>query len=138
MVEYITAEKPSMFWVTETLYFCKQCNTEYMSLMPAGNELVKFVEINGCEERWLPTYTKGGYLDLLEALIHGFKRNDEITVRVGKEFEQKFSIYQKPSPNDNKYTTLFANKFVTYIYLFSISKEESSYYIIIVYSFTIA
>jgi hypothetical protein len=98
-MKYIQAETPSTLWANKITYLCDDCATIWDVIMPIDNEFIKFVEKEGDEERWLPTYEKGGYLDLLEKLIPGFKKHNKITVHIADEFEKKFCNFQEPSSN---------------------------------------
>jgi len=106
-MDYIKAEIPNSYWAKKITYLCQGCGLSYSVLMPVGNEVVKYLEKNGSEERWLPTYTKGGYFDLLEKLIDGFSRDNEITASIAKEFENKFSSLQEFSSKGNSFTSIF-------------------------------
>jgi hypothetical protein len=103
-MKYIQAEIPSIYWTRIITYLCHDCGIIYEGMMPVGNELIKFIEKDGIEERWLPTYEKGGYFDLLENLIPGFKRTNKITVQIADEFENKFYEMQEPSTKGRTFT----------------------------------
>ena len=79
-------EIPKIYWVNCYTYKCKHCGNEFNILFPNGNYIVKFREIDGNNIRWLPTYGKGGYLDLMTKLLPGHSLNDEITVKKAKAF----------------------------------------------------
>lgn len=102
-MEYISAEEPYTYWINKITYLCDNCGTIYDIMLPIGDELIKFVESEGNEERWLPTYEKGGYLDLLEKMVPNFKRNNKITVQIAKEFDDKFSKIQQRSSRGRKF-----------------------------------
>jgi hypothetical protein len=50
-------------------YKCENCGNVFELTFTNGYDVIKLKEINGDEIRWLPTYGKGGYLDLITKLI---------------------------------------------------------------------
>jgi hypothetical protein len=88
---------PKAYWIREDLVRCKQCTAEFKVQFAHGNEVVKFIEDGGYEDRWLPTFEKGGYLDLLERLVAGYRREQQITMPIAKRFESAFKGIQEVS-----------------------------------------
>jgi hypothetical protein len=89
---------PKLLQIKITVYRCNQCGGSFPDRQAADDSLIKFVDEENKLECWLPTYTKGGYLDLLEKCVPGFCRNNEITMKVFREFEAAFEEYQhRPS-----------------------------------------
>jgi hypothetical protein len=66
-------------------------------LEPNGYDLVKFIVPEGDDERWLPTYGNGGYLYLMERLVPGFSREQEVSMEIYRRFEMEFSRVQVKS-----------------------------------------
>ena len=86
---------------------CRNCSYEFSFLVAGGMggyEIVKYQEVDGDEIRWLPTYGKGGYLYLMEKLIHNFQMNDEITVQIAKQFDVLFRDHAEPSLRGKPFT----------------------------------
>jgi hypothetical protein len=103
MAGFFLPDIPEVYWINMFTYKCKNCSNEFEYFLPNGNELVKYSEINGSEIRWLPSYGRFGYLDLLSKL-RGFNIKDEITVKLAKEFEDKLKEYMEPSRNGNLFS----------------------------------
>lgn len=99
----ILPEMPKSYWINKITYKCKKCGFEFVHLILNGYEIVKCKEENGIEIRWLPTYGKGGYLDLLCKLIPNHKSDDEITMKESNEFNAKFGNFVETSLNGNKF-----------------------------------
>ena len=76
MIKYCIPELPEKYWVNQLNYKCESCGNSFEVFLPNGNDIVKFREINGSEIRWLPTYNKGGYIDLMTKIIKGHEFND--------------------------------------------------------------
>ncbi|MEF2969294.1 hypothetical protein V3851_26325 [Paenibacillus sp. M1] len=98
-MKYCPPEIPGIYWIKKDIYMCKSCGHEFEYFMSNGDDIVKYKEKDGYEIKWLPTYTKGGYLDLMQKLIPNFKYNDQITMRIAKEFNSKLSYYIEKSSN---------------------------------------
>ena len=79
---------PETYWITATHYRCRPGAHEFSWHWAEGGEIVKFVNTVGREERWLPTYGRYGYLELLERLVPGFLRDHEIGYEVANKFRQ--------------------------------------------------
>lgn len=77
-MQYCLPEIPSTYWIDKTSYRCKPCGHVFNLYTPNGDGgngdcgVVKFIESNGTEIRWLPMYGQGGYLDLFERFMPGF------------------------------------------------------------------
>lgn len=67
---------------------CEECKTIFLDYFPANYELVCFSLEDG-KKKFLPTYGKYGYLDLLSKLVDGWKQTDAITKIVLDNFLQK-------------------------------------------------
>lgn len=94
-MSYIQANPPKQYIVRQILYLCDSCDTSFSTLVPQGNDLVKYISQDGKEERWLPTYGEGGYLSLMKKLILDFDHNQEISMEISRRFESAFSAIQK-------------------------------------------
>jgi len=92
-----TIDIPSAYWITETTYRCNVCAVAFKWNWAEGGEVVKFVNADGKVERWLPTYGANGYLELLESLVPGFSREQEITHAVSNNFREAFTAVQNES-----------------------------------------
>ena len=55
-------------WMRIFSFECKVCGCNFILDLPYDYDLVKLIEKNGTEVRWLPVYGVGGYLDLVEKL----------------------------------------------------------------------
>ena len=110
-MKYSMPEIPDLYWVDRITLRCVRCGRLYEDTIPSGNELVKFKEIGGDEERWLPTYGKGGYLYLLKKYIPTHPTNAEISIAVAENFMTQlnkrceqgkhgngFEFYRKKTP----------------------------------------
>ena len=92
---------PVRYWIATTRYRCGSCGADAVLRWAPGGEVVRFVNGRG-EERWLPTYGAGGYLDLLEQLVPGYSKAQEISARVAKDFKVTFSRFlSKANPTDD-------------------------------------
>ena len=104
MTALIQPSPPKVYWVREDRVRCKQCATEFKVKFAHGNEIVKFVEDEGHEERWLPTFEPQGYLDLLERLVSGYSREQQITMPIAKRFESSFKEIQERSSSGKSFS----------------------------------
>lgn len=103
-MNYCTSEIPKVYWINSINYRCNDCQHEFEFLTADGNDLVKYQEVNGTEIRWLPTYGKGGYLDLMGKLIPNFFPDKEITMVIAKEFNVLLQKFIEPSASGNTFT----------------------------------
>lgn len=101
MTKYCTPELPEMYWVNQSFYKCENCGNTFEICAPNGNEIVKLREINGSEIRWLPTFNKGGYIDLMTKVIKGHKVNDPINMEKATKFIAELQGYIEKSLNGN-------------------------------------
>jgi hypothetical protein len=91
---------PTYYELTETVYRCRSCGNTFACRTSQDNLLVKFVDEGNRLESWMPTYENGGYLELLEKLVPGFHRSQQITMAVFRRFESEFEKYQhRPTPS---------------------------------------
>jgi DNA-directed RNA polymerase subunit RPC12/RpoP len=102
-IKYTTATLPEPFSLVHTNYRCLDCSHEFDWLWSEDGALVKFQEVDGTEERWLATYGRGGYLELLQQLIPGFNQRNTITAKIAEQFDAAFIGLQKPSHNGHFY-----------------------------------
>lgn len=93
MKEYCIPKIERSYSIRERVCKCRKCNEVFMLLIPNDNDIIKFQEINGSEVRWLPTYGKGGYIDLMAKLIDGHEYNDPIDMRKSKRFIENIQGY---------------------------------------------
>lgn len=102
--EYSQAERPVKYWVKNIDCKCNSCEVTFSEILPHGNEIIKFIETDGHEVRWLPTYEKGGYFELLKQLVPGFDaKSQEITMSISNKFQSAFEKIQQPSVNGKKF-----------------------------------
>lgn len=101
MIKYCIPELPEKYWVNHLTYKCESCENSFEALIPNGNDLVKFKEINGSEIRWLPTYNKGGYIDLMTRIIKEHKFNDPIDMKKATHFIAQLQGYIEKSIDGN-------------------------------------
>ena len=73
------------YCVDELDCVCKTCKKEFSECAPSDYELVCFLLENG-EKRFLPTYGKYGYLDLLGRLVSDWNPAKPITESVSNQF----------------------------------------------------
>lgn len=96
-MNYTQALIPKQYHIREVHYYCLNCSAEFIVRYPIGNELVKYVDAtNAGDERWLPTYEAGGYLELVERLVDRFSQDKPITMDVSRDFEAAFALMQEP------------------------------------------
>jgi hypothetical protein len=88
-------EIPSPYWVAIDHYRCGSCAATFDWRSASGGEIVRFLSPDGREEAWLPTYGPGGYLDLIGKLVPGFGPSSEITIRVTRQFTERFTALQR-------------------------------------------
>jgi hypothetical protein len=110
MMNYCSPNLPDKYMVKSRSFRCKNCYSYLLDYVPLGDELVKFYEVNGNEVKWLPTYGKGGYLDLLKKLLPDFKEGEEISMVKAKKFETIFQQYMEVSERGNYYSSLGYNQ----------------------------
>ena len=94
-------EMPEIYWVNRFTYKCKDCRVTFDIVTANGNDIIKLKEINGNEEKWLPTYGKGGYLDLLQKLLPDFSLKDEITQKKATIFISELNRHCERSIHNN-------------------------------------
>lgn len=97
-------EVPTDFQLVETELKCVDCGRNFVWRTSLDNVLVKFVDNTTSQERWMPTYEEGGYLDVLEQCVDDFQRDGEITMKVFREFERKFRSFQRPPATGGYWT----------------------------------
>jgi hypothetical protein len=68
-------------------------------LEAANDEMVKFISNSGKHVAWIPTYGKGGYIELIRRVLEDFSLDREITVRMATVFETRFANFQVPPPD---------------------------------------
>ena len=96
-------EIPESYWVDCLTYRCKDCGHTFDAVVPNGDDIVKFKEIDGKEEKWLPTYGKGGYLDLLNKLLPDISSKDEITQEIASAFLSELNKHCEKNPFSNDF-----------------------------------
>ena len=100
MVKFCEVPKPKVYWVNRHTYQCNNCQNVFNSVF--GNDyIVKFREMDGNGERWLPIYGKGGYLDLMTKLISGHSFNDSISVAKAKMFIEELNKHCEQGDSGN-------------------------------------
>ena len=114
MMRFCEPAIPERYWVNNNTYECKQCGTIFDILFPNGNDLVKFKEVEGYETKWMPSYGKGGYLDLMTKLLPGHSINDEITDKKARMFVKELNKHCEQSENGREFDIDFANQCCTH------------------------
>ena len=66
--------------------------------MAIDNVLVKFIDQVSKEVRWLPTFEKGGYLDMVKQLVPDSSPDKQITMKDSATFQERFAEIQERSP----------------------------------------
>ncbi len=94
---YMQPIPPSQYFIRKSESLCISCSIKFIILSSYDNTIVKYVEPTSGEERWLPLYGDGGYLDLMHRLVPEFDSSQEITMLISKSFERIFSPLQEPS-----------------------------------------
>ena len=89
------------YYFKNVKFECDGCKSKFNILLPLDDSIVKFCEVNGTEIRWLPTYGRNGYLDLMTKLIEGRKINDAIDMKTSLRFQKELQKYTKPSIEGN-------------------------------------
>ena len=84
MSQYIEISSNN-YCVEELRCLCTKCKNMFSEYVPSNYELVCFLLENG-EKRFLPTYGRYGYLDLMDRLIDKWEHNDKITEKNRKRF----------------------------------------------------
>lgn len=91
------------YYIKNIEFECDGCKKKFNILLPLDDSIVKFSEVNGAEIRWLPTYGRNGYLDLMAKLIEGRKTNDAIDMKTSLRFQKELQKYIKPSIEGNSF-----------------------------------
>lgn len=104
-MQYCSPETPSTYWINKIRYSCKACGHVFDIYTPNGDDgVVKFVERNGSEIRWLPVYGHGGYLDLIERFMPGFLASGkQLIPPVVSQFMEKLQNHIEPSEAGNSF-----------------------------------
>ena len=104
-MQYCLPEMPSIYWVNKIRYRCSACTFAFDFYISDGNDgVIKFVENNGTEIRWLPVHGQGGYLDLFERFMPGFLASGKRMIPpVVSEFMQKLQIHIERSEAGNRF-----------------------------------
>ena len=72
-MQYCLPEIPATYLINKFRYRCRSCGSAFDFYIPNGEDgVVRFIESNGSEIRWLPVYGHGGYLELFERFMPGF------------------------------------------------------------------
>ncbi|NMC55908.1 MAG: hypothetical protein GYA50_01625 [Eubacteriaceae bacterium] len=99
MINYCEPEIPEIYWINSLTYKCENCGNVFELTFTNGYDVIKLKEINGDEIRWLPTYGKGGYLDLITKLIPEHSKDDVITMIESKKFIKELKKYSEKGSN---------------------------------------
>ena len=101
-MQYCLPEIPSVYWINKFRCRCKACGKTFDLYTPNGNDVVRFVESNGPEIRWLPVHGHGGYLYLFEKFIPGFLASrKEMIPPVVSQFLSQLQKHIEPSESGN-------------------------------------
>ncbi|MDD2542695.1 MAG: hypothetical protein PHH28_16875 [Desulfuromonadaceae bacterium] len=93
MNTYCTPTIEGSYSIKKRVCKCRKCSKTFALITPNDNDIIKFKEVTGSEVRWLPTFGKGGYIDLMTKLIDGHKYNDQIDMKKSKQFIIKLQEY---------------------------------------------
>jgi rubredoxin len=108
-MDYFQMELPKVYWIRVQTHECPNCGNVFQRTV--GDDLiVKFMEVGGSEERWLPTYGQGGYLDLLSKLVPGWSPEEQITMAVARQFDTAFQAVQEKSSRGHPFSMLFEDR----------------------------
>ena len=104
-MQYCLPEEPSIYLINKFRYRCRACAQAFDFYAPNGDDsVVKFVERNGTETRWLPVYGPGGYMDLFEHFMPGFLASGKRLIPpIVFEFMQKLQRHIEPSEAGNPF-----------------------------------
>lgn len=91
------------YYIKDIEFKCDNCKKKFNILLPLDDSIVKFSEVNGTETRWLPTYGRNGYLDLMSKLVEGRKTNDTVDMKTSIQFQKELQKYIKPSIEGNSF-----------------------------------
>lgn len=89
MKSYLTISTTN-YCIREITCRCISCNEVFLEHIPNDYELVQLV-CNDGKKRYLPTYSKYGYLFLLPHLVDGWSASKTITQKVSDTFISKLS-----------------------------------------------
>jgi len=92
---FVQANVPNAYALRRESRHCRSCGCHFKVDFSAGDDLVAFQDTQGSEFRWLPTYEKGGYLDLLPRLVTDYADGKQITYHVARAFEAAFDLIQE-------------------------------------------
>ena len=108
IMRFCYPEIPKVYWVDCFTYKCNSCGNIYDVTLPNGNDnLAKFKEKSGDEERWLPIYGRGGYVDLLNKLVP--ENSHSITMEMTKMFLVELNKYCERGINGNGFDIYLSN-----------------------------
>lgn len=97
MIKYeFPIEINQKYWTKVLSYECKVCGERFIIELPYENDVVKLIEKDGAQIKWLPTYGKGGYLDLVKKLVPQFsgqKDTDVTLMKVSKIMKTELHKY---------------------------------------------
>ena len=93
MVKFCTPEISGAHWLNCFTYECNSCGNVFDIIFADGYDLVEFEEENGGDIKYLPSYGKGSYLDLMTKLLPGHSLKDEITMAESKAFIVELNKY---------------------------------------------
>lgn len=96
-MNYVQPSPPTRYILKQTAYRCGACGAEFRVRTPQDNDLVKYIEPVSGEERWMPTYGEGGYLQMMKRLVPEFASGKGITMAVSRKFETAFALIQERS-----------------------------------------
>jgi hypothetical protein len=82
MTDYCFPEAiKSKYLIKSVDYECKNCKNKFNLKMPLEDDIVKLIEKDGTDIKWLPTYGKGGFLDLVKKLVPEYWSNTMVYVK---------------------------------------------------------
>ncbi len=111
-MKYCLPEIPSVYWINKSKYRCKVCGNIFDLYSPNGNDVVKFVESNGTEIRWLPLHGHGGYLELFEKFMPGFLASGkEIIPPVVSQFLSNLQSHIELSESGTSFELASGNRY---------------------------
>ena len=96
-------EIPDKYWVNCFTFMCRNCDTNFDIVFPNDNYIVKFEEVGGGEVKWLPSYGRGGYIELITKLIPEHTSDDEITMAKASTFIRELNKCCEKGTSGNGY-----------------------------------
>ena len=105
MIKYdYPLEANQKYWIKAIKYECKECGNIFIHELPLDDDLVKLIEKDGTDIKWLPMFGIGGFLDLVQKIapeFSGVEFTEVISMKVKKIMEDSLPKYTKRGIGDN-------------------------------------